>query len=58
MPFQNQSHGVILKLIERYPISFPQNLPIDISDDLKSLIRDLLTKQKSERIGYVDHGGV
>ena len=58
LPFQNAQQGVVLKLIEKYPVSFPSNLPQPVSDELKALIRDLLTKKKGERLGRVDHGGV
>jgi hypothetical protein len=32
-------------------------LPYAVSEPLKSLIRELLTKNKFERLGYVDQGG-
>lgn len=48
----------MLKLIEKYPVAFSPNMPTQPSEELKALIRDLLTKKKDERLGYVDHGGV
>lgn len=58
LPFQNNQQGVILKLIERYPVCFPPNMPCQLSDELKALIKDLLSKKKGERLGRLDHGGV
>ena len=58
MPFLNAQQGVVVKLIEKYPVTFPTNLPRCPSNELKALIRDLLTKQKGDRLGRVDHGGV
>ena len=49
---------MVLRLIEKYPVSFPTNMPTQPSDELKALIRDLLTKKKGDRLGRVDFGGV
>jgi serine/threonine protein kinase len=56
-PFQNKNRRVMLRLISQYPVAFPQNLPYHITEDLRQLIRDLLTKAKDSRIGYMDYGG-
>ena len=56
-PYQSNKDGVTLKLIERYPVPFPKNLG-EVDEQLKELIRSLLTKKKKERLGVADHGGV
>jgi hypothetical protein len=57
-PFHHSNIQVRLRLIEKYQVVFPQNLPYTISDELKNLIRELLCKNKNERLGYVDQGGI
>ena len=57
-PFYHSNLQVKKRLIEKYQVVFPQNLPYTISDELKNLIRELLTKNKNNRLGYVDQGGV
>lgn len=56
-PFTNKSYKASMALIQRYEAAFPVNLPYSVSEPLKSLIRELLTKNKYERLGYVDQGG-
>ena len=56
-PFQNENFKVRLLLIERYLAPFPRNIPYSVSDDLKTLIWDLTTKEKNNRLGYSDQGG-
>ena len=51
-PFENQSNRVVQKLIEKYNVVFPINLPYPISQYLQELIKDLTNKERSERLGY------
>ena len=51
-PFEHQNQKTLLRLIEKYQVVFPCNLPYEISEELKQLIRDLLNKEKEERLGY------
>jgi len=39
-------------------VAFPVNLEIELSEELKQLIRELLMKDKYQRLGYSDQGGV
>jgi serine/threonine protein kinase len=57
-PFNHGNPAVRKRLIRRYQVVFPQNLPYAVSDELKNLIRELLCKDKNVRLGYVDQGGV
>ena len=57
LPFQNTRDGVVLKLIQRYPVSFPCNMP-ETSDGLKDVIRELFAKKRKHRLGHADAGGV
>ena len=56
-PYQSNKDGVILKLIQRYPVPFPRNLR-NIDESLKELIRSLMDKKKKTRLGVADKGGV
>ena len=53
----NSKQNCIVVLIEKFEVTFPQNLPYTISGELQSLIKELLVKNKHDRLGYCDQGG-
>ena len=57
-PWYHKNHKVYKKLLHKYPVAFPVNLEIELSEELKQLIRELLMKDKYQRLGYSDQGGV
>ena len=53
-PFANQNTLVSARLIKYYHVAFPVNMENEVSGHLKDLIFQLLMKNVSERIGFVD----